>query len=75
MNQHEAQLNNLWEKVIIKDYKQEAHWIENSKRNSMIYISKILKDQNDALKYYEKWVSVLTWFILSRSYWLYWADE
>jgi len=74
MSRHEAQLNDLWEKAITKDYKQEAHRIENSKRNSTTYVLKTLKDQNGALKCYKKWVSVSAQPNLSRPCWLYWAD-
>ena len=54
MGRHEVQPDDLWEKAIAKGYKQGAHRTEDSKRDSTTYVPKTLKDQNGALKRYEK---------------------
>ncbi len=54
MGRHEAHPDELWEKAIAKGYKQGAHRTEDSKRDSTTYVPKTLKDQNCALKRYEK---------------------
>jgi len=48
------QPEDLWEKAIVKGYKHGAHRIEDSRRDSTTYVPKTLKDQNGALKRYEK---------------------
>ena len=54
MVRYGAQPDDLWEKAIANGYKQGAHRTEDSKRDSTIYVPKTLKDQNGALKRYEK---------------------
>ncbi|KAL9040621.1 MAG: hypothetical protein Q9214_004411 [Letrouitia sp. 1 TL-2023] len=59
MGRRETHLENLWEKAVSKGYKPGAHWSEDSKRDSTTYVPKTLKDQNGALKSYQKWVDIM----------------
>jgi hypothetical protein len=54
MGRQEASPEELWEKAVAKGYKHGAHRAEDSKRKSTTYVDKTLKDQNGALKRYEK---------------------
>jgi len=54
MGRHEPQSGYLWEKALAKGYKLGAHRAEDSKTNTETYVPKTLKDQNGALKRYEK---------------------
>ena len=44
----------LLAKAIANGYKQGAHHVEDSKRDRTKYVAKTLRDQNIALKRYEK---------------------
>lgn len=55
MGRRETHVENLWEKAVSKGYKPGAHWSEDSKRDSTTYVPKTLKDQNGALKRYQKY--------------------
>ena len=54
IGQKEVPPQELWEKAIANGYKQGAYRAEDSKRDSMTYVPKTLRDQNGALKRYKK---------------------
>ena len=54
MIQYETQLEDLEKKAISKSYEPKAHRNEDSKRDSIIYVPKTLKNQNGVLKRYKK---------------------
>jgi hypothetical protein len=54
MGRQEVPPEELWEKAIANGYKQGAHKAEDSKRDSTSYVPRTLKDQNCALKRYER---------------------
>ena len=56
----------LLKKATVNGYKLKAHQKENSKRNNTKYVKKTLRNQNIALRRYEKWVQTLTRFSSKR---------
>ena len=57
MGRHEPESDYLCERALTKGYKLGAHRAEDSKNNTETYIPKTLKDQNGALKRYEKYIN------------------
>ena len=59
MGRREPNSVDLWEKAVARGYELGAHRTEDSKRNTEDYVPETLKDQNGALKRYERCVNVL----------------